>query len=93
MGINFVPVASTLVSAVRLALVSSVSVQYSFGKILLAAVQLKFAIGAKRNHFFGADREFDHAGVKVFDQNAVVLVVFRRKPERVGLDAQIDVLA
>ena len=93
MGTSFVPVASTLVRAVRLGLVSSVRVQYSLGKYVPWPLQLQFALGAEARHFLGADRQLDHPGVKVLVSNTRSrLVILRLQAERVGLDAQVDVL-
>ena len=60
-------------------------------EICFAAVDFEFAVGAERRHFFRADGEFNHAGVKVLDVDAVVLVILGLQSERVGFDSQIDV--
>jgi len=57
MGISFVPVASTLVSAVRLGFVSSVSGSIR-SEILFAGVQAQFAVGAERGPFYSWRRTF-----------------------------------
>src|SRR5215831_2307779 len=62
-------------------------------KILLASIELEFSVRAEMGQFFHANLYFDHAGVKVLDENAVVLVILGQQPERIGLDPQIDVFA
>ena len=92
-GTSFVPVASTLASAVRLGLVSSISVQYSFGKYCWPPFSSSSPLGAKRGHLLGADRQLDHPGVEILDQHPVVLVILGQQAQRVGFDAQVDVFA
>ena len=60
-------------------------------KILFAAVEFEFAIGAERGHLFRADGQFDHAGVEILDEHAVVFVILRLQAKGVGFDAQVDV--
>jgi len=85
MGTNFVPVASTFVSAAFLGFVSSVSAQYSFGKYFYRCPgQIRLRIGRPR--FVRRNGHFHHARVKVRDKNAVGLVILGLQPERVGLD-------
>ena len=92
-GTSFVPVASTLVSAVRLGLVSSMQRAVFVREILFAAVQLQFAVGAERGHLLRGYGQLDHAGVEILDEDAVVLVILGQQAERIGLDAQVDVFA
>ncbi len=92
MGTSFVPVASTFVSAAFLGFASSMSVQNFVRKIFFAAVDLQFAVGAERRQPFRADGHLDHAGVKVLDEYAVILVILGLQTECVGLDAEVDVL-
>ncbi len=60
---------------------------------MLAAVQFQFAVRAEISQLLGAHHQFDHPRVEVFDKNAIIFVIFRQQPDRVGLDAQIDVFA
>ena len=89
---SFVPVASTLVSAARLGIRLVDQRAILVREILFAAVEFEFAVGAERGHLLRADRQFDHAGVEVLDENAVGLVILGLQAERVGLDAEVDVL-
>ena len=78
-------------SAVRLGLVSSVSVQNSFGKYLPWPLSSSSPSMRKLRHFLGRDRQLDHARVKLGQQDVVVSIILRRQAEAVGLDAQVDV--
>jgi len=55
-------------------------------KIFFAAVDFEFAVGAERGHFFRADGQLNHAGVKVLNMDAVVLVILGLQTERVGFE-------
>src|SRR5438552_15855200 len=57
-----------------------------------SAVEFKFFILSKSGHFGRADRQLEHAGVKVLDEHAVALVILGLQSGRVGFDAKIDVL-
>src|ERR1035437_9461061 len=61
-------------------------------EIFFAAVQHEFALRAEGRQFFRRHRQVNHPRVKVGDEHAVVLIILRHQTERVGLDAQIDVL-
>ena len=61
-------------------------------KVRVFPVQLEGTDLAERRQFFRGHREFEHSRVEVLYENAIGLVILGLQPQRVGFDAEVDVL-
>src|SRR5258708_7911215 len=80
-GSSLVPVKSTLASAARFGLVSSTSVQNSFGKYCFPPFKANSPLARKL------------AILSALTVSSIMPVILGKHPQGVGLDAQIDVVA